>query len=64
MDKDGVSDFSAAYKSGPWRNWLKTKNYSELELAILGMSKKPENRQWCSSEARTSATSSALPPWC
>ena len=27
----------AAYKSGPWRNWLKTKNYSELELAILGI---------------------------
>ena len=27
----------ASYKSDPSRNWLKTKNYSEVELAILGI---------------------------
>ena len=27
----------ATYRSGPSRNWLKTKNYGEVELAILGI---------------------------
>ena len=27
----------AAYRSGPSRNWLKTKNYAEVELPILGV---------------------------
>ena len=27
----------APYRSGPSRNWLKTKNYAEVELAILGI---------------------------
>ena len=27
----------APYRSGPSRNWLKTKNYAEVELPILGV---------------------------
>ena len=53
----------ATYRSGPSRNWLKTKNYAEVELPILGVVQeagKPTMALLGSAEDRTYIASAAV----